>query len=194
MARLQVPYVFTLEDARTSGLRKDEVYELVSMGVIHRIGRGVYEQDGVLPSETSIPIGVSLVRPEATLCLQSALAFHGLLDKTPERHHISVPRGMRFPAGFQTVDWHSFDRSTYDFGREMHSAEGDLQFAVYDPQRTLLDCFRLLHILGEETAMQALRAWSEERDNSLDELRTLAQHLPGVEWKLIPAISEIESI
>ncbi|MDO4686236.1 MAG: hypothetical protein Q4A92_06770 [Corynebacterium sp.] len=188
MAKLNVPMVFSLEEARAAGVRKDEVYELLSLGVVKRIGRGVYQQNLELPNDSVVAAGVTLVRPEATLCLQSALAHHGLLDDAPQQHHIAVPRGKRFPAGFHDVAWHSFDKATYGAGRLPHVADVGLEYSVYSAERTLLDSFRLIHLVGESIARSALLRWFERPGSNVDDLKTLAASLPGAVAKIIPII------
>ena len=43
---------FTLDQARTIGLRKEQVYRMVTVGDLHRVGRGVYVRpDMVDPTE-----------------------------------------------------------------------------------------------------------------------------------------------
>jgi hypothetical protein len=59
----------------------------------------------------------TVVKPAATMCLTSALVYHGLSDAIPFTTDIALSRGTRHPAGFAHVSWHSFDASTFDVGR-----------------------------------------------------------------------------
>lgn len=38
--------MFTLDDARAAGVRKDQVYDMLAAGEIERVGRGVYLRPG----------------------------------------------------------------------------------------------------------------------------------------------------
>lgn len=170
--------VFTLDDATASGLRKDQVYAMVADGQIERIGRGVYARPDVIdPAFVSLS-AATLVRADATLCLTSALAFHDLTDQIPAGTDIAIPRGERHPAGFAHVIWHSFDTTTFRVGREVHQVPDGVSVAIYSPERTLVDAFRLRHREGSDVAHEALRRWLRRRGSSPASLLTVADSFP----------------
>lgn len=71
---------FTPADAKASGLRKDQVYAILAAGEIERAGRGVYlRPDAIDPAFASLAVATA-ARPEATMCLMSALAYYELSD------------------------------------------------------------------------------------------------------------------
>lgn len=169
---------FTLADAESAGWRKDQVYGLLKSGEIDRVGRGVYVRAGVID-----PVHVSLaaataVHAAATWCLTSALAHYGLSDVIPFGADIALPRGTRHPPRFEHVSWHSFDDATFSLGRERLIADPGLDLAVYSAERTIIDCFRLMHQEGSDVAYTALNRWIRQRGNSPSSLLTLASSFP----------------
>lgn len=169
---------FTLAHARTAGLRKDEVYRLVDRGEIERIGRGVYLRPYLIDPAYETLAAATSVQPKATLCLTSALAHHDLTDMIPFAADVALPRSTRHPAGFQHATWHSFDRATFELGREAVELEGGHEVFIYSAQRTIIDCFRLMHQEGSDLAHSSIRRWLQVRGNSPAELIRTASAFP----------------
>jgi len=182
---------FTLDDAREAGLRKDQVYELLVRGEIERMGRGVFVRpEAIDPTHVTIAAATA-VQPAATLCLTSALVHHALSDAIPFASDIALPRGTRHPAGFEHASWHSFDVATFDIGREFVDAGGGVRVAVYSTERTIVDCFRLMHQEGSDVAHEALRRWLRRRGSSPARLLKVAAAFPKALPRLRTALEAL---
>ena len=82
-------------------------------------------------------------RPDATICLTSALAHHDLTDTIPAALDVAIPRGSRTPASTGAIAWHQFDRATFEIGREQITIPGSTQtIGIYSPERSITDAFR----------------------------------------------------
>lgn len=184
----QTGAVFTLADARASGLRKDQVYDLVAAGELERIGRGVYARPGLVDPAFVSLAAATAVRSEATICLTSALAHHGLTDAIPFGTDIALPRRTRFPAGFEHVSWHGFDRVTFGIGREYLTIADGVEVAIYSAERCIVDGFRLRHQEGSEVAYEALRRWLRRRGSSPSTLLQVTAAFPKAEPGLRQAL------
>jgi len=175
---VSLPAVLTLHDARAAGLRKDQVYRLVQGGELERVARGVFVRPDLI-DPTVVPLAAATaLRPQATMCLTSALVHHGLSDAIPFGPDIALPRGVRRPAGFDHVTWHSFDPATFGIGRIRLDDKDDLELWVYSAERTIVDSFRLAHREGLDSAHTALRRWVRQRGNSPAALLTTAGAFP----------------
>ncbi|SDD76765.1 Transcriptional regulator, predicted component of viral defense system [Sanguibacter gelidistatuariae] len=180
--------VFTLDDARAAGLRKDQVYGMLADGEIERAGRGVYlRPDAIDPAFVSLAAATA-VRGEATMCLTSALVHHDLSDAIVFGADIALPRGTRHPAGFAHVAWHSFAPATFLVGRESLELAGGVVVAVYSAERTIVDCFRLMHREGSDVAYEALRHWIRRRGSSPSTLLKVAASFPKAQPLLRQAL------
>lgn len=188
MAVIDLAPVFTLGQARAAGLRKDEVYDLLAAGDIERVGRGVYRRPGVIDERFVSLAAATAVRPEATLCLTSALAHHDLTDVIPFGTDIALPRGTRHPAGFAHVTWHSFATDTFTLGRDTHQVAPGVTVAIYSPERTIIDCFRLMHHEGSDTAHEALRRWLRRTGSTPAQLLRVADSFPKAKSRLRQAL------
>lgn len=63
-------------------------------------------------------IEASARRPEATICLVSALAYYGLTDAIPDALDVAIPRGAGAPVTAGTIRWHRFDSATFSIERD----------------------------------------------------------------------------
>ncbi|MBM6621082.1 hypothetical protein JTF08_05620 [Micrococcaceae bacterium RIT802] len=188
MERFAAGRAFTLTDARAAGLRKDQVYALLASGAVDRVGRGVFVERGVIDPLWESLTAATAVRPEATLCLTSALLHYDLTDMIPFGTDIALPRGKRHPAGFEHVAWHSFDTETFDVGRERVKVAPDVEVTIYSAERTIVDVFRLMHREGSDVAYEALRRWIRKRGSSPARLMAVAASFPRTESRLQAAL------
>lgn len=76
-----------------------------------------------------------------------------------DRHRAT--RGERtLTTRFTPIRWHSFDRATFELGRTEHRLPGpDLSIALYSPERSIIDAFRLRYEVGADAANEALKRW-----------------------------------
>lgn len=173
-----LPAVFRLDQAVAAGLPRMTLSRLHAAGVIGRVGRGVYAKPGMVDPALAPLAGAATRQPRATLCLASALARHGLSDDISTSHDIALPRGARPPAGFPHVTWHHFALETFEVGR-VALPVGGVDAAVYSPERTIVDVFRLSYLEGEETAVEALKRWLRQPGNHPAGLLTVAAYFPA---------------
>lgn len=188
MATEALPLAFTLANAVASGVGKDRVYAMLAAGEIERAGRGVYVRASAVDPAFFGLIAATAVRPEATMCLTSALVFHELSDAIPFATDIALPRGTRFPAGFNHITWRSFDKATFTLGRDTVQIAEDTSAGIYSAERTIVDCFRLMHQEGSDAAHEALRRWLRRRGSSPAVLLGLASQFPKAEPRLRHAL------
>ncbi|KQM40024.1 hypothetical protein [Microbacterium sp. Leaf203] len=136
-------------------------YRGVESGAWERIARGLYVPAGASAAASDWDqLEASTRRPEATICLVSALAFYDLTDTIPSALDVSIPRGTRAPVSNAAIHWHRFDAATFAVERERVPIPGSSQsIGIYTPERTIVDCFRLRATVGYETPRDALKEW-----------------------------------
>jgi hypothetical protein len=108
--------------------------------------------------------------PAATLCLETALARHGI-DAIPAAIDIAVPRGSTRLAPSAPCRIHQLAGGTFDLGRE------DLDVGARRPisaERSLADIVALRHLEGSGVAWEALRRWLGRSGRSPAQLIELA--------------------
>lgn len=172
------------------GLSRSAFYRAAGEGRYERIGRGIY-----LPADAAASdwdwIEAASRRPESTICLVSALAHHDLTDVIPTALDVAIPRGSRLPATAAAITWHSFDRSTFELGRDHVPIPGtDLTIGLYSAERSIADAFRLRGDLGYELARDALKEWLRRGGRPAD-LVEMATRLPRAKRPIMQALDHL---
>jgi predicted transcriptional regulator of viral defense system len=177
----------TPSTAGQAGLSRSALYRGAHAGRLDRIARGIY-----LPAETSAAdwdqLEAATRRPDATICLTSALAHHDLTDTIPTALDVAIPRGSRTPASTGAIAWHQFHRATFEIGREQIAIPGSNQtIGIYSPERSIADAFRLRGEVGYELARDALREWLR-RGGKPARLIDIASRLPRAKSPVLQAL------
>lgn len=168
---------FTYRDAQSSGIPRQSIYRLLDAGQIARLARGIYQATNASEADPFLTAAAAL-RPESTLCVQSALARHDLTDENPRLLDLALPRGMRHPRIDGPIKWHSFDSDTFDIGRTEIELASGIALGIYTPERCIIDAFRLRGREGYETAIDALKRWLKQPGNQPSALLLMARAFP----------------
>lgn len=143
---------------------------LVKDGRLKRVGRGVYARPDLPLSEHISLAEVTLRVPRGVICLLSALRVHGLGTQTPHQVWLAIPQNSPTPR----VE-HPSLRPVRMSGRAL--SEGvqsmridGLDVPVFNPAKTIADCFKYRNKIGIDVALEALRDGWEQRKVSMDEL------------------------
>lgn len=179
----QLPETFSYSEAMATGMSERQLYTLRDAGQIEVLGRGLY-RDAQAPLADPDLLEIAYRAPRGTLCLTTALAHHGLTDEIPSRIHVALPRGQRAPRTSLPVQWHMFNAETFDIGRDSLSLTDDLAIGIYDPQRCIIDAFRLQHLTGPDLAIEALKRWIRRRGSTPSALLSMAAAFP----KAVPSL------
>ena len=170
--------------------RRSALYRGHAEGRWDRIGRGIY-----LPADAPAidwdQLEAATRRPEATICLLSALARYDLTDAIPDALDVAMPRGMRTPMTESAIRWHRFDAATFKLGRDEILIPGSSQhIGLYSAERTIVDCFRLRSTVGYEVVRDATKEWLR-RGGKPAELMAFATQLPRAKAPLLQTLEVI---
>lgn len=75
-----------------AGVSNTRLYALRDSGAVLALGGGTFRWADAPPADVGL-VEISERVPIATLCLETALARHGLIDSIPAAIDIAVPRG-----------------------------------------------------------------------------------------------------
>lgn len=180
----------TPSTADRASLSRSGLYRAADAGNLTRIARGIYVPTNSPAADWNLVEAVAR-RPDATICLVSALAHHDLIDTIPDSLDVAIPRGSRSPATQRAITWHQFDAATFGVGRHEISVEGtDLSIGLYSPERCVVDAFRLRGQLGYETARDALKEWLD-RGGKPNSLLGIARQLPRSKTPILRALETL---
>ncbi len=144
-------------EALRAGVHPRDLYALRDAGILERVSRGVYRLADLPPPAEPDLFTVAARIPKAVIALISALHYHGLTTEIPHEVSIALPQGTSRPR----LDWpplrvYRFSGAMFTSGIEAHDRDG-LRLRVYDPAKTVVDCFRFRNRLGIDVALEALR-------------------------------------
>ena len=160
---------------RRSGHSRQSLTRLVEAGKLERITRGIYRLPQHSITEHHGLVLASTTAPQATICLLSALQFHGIGTQIPSQVWIAIDRRAHQPSlKFPPLRVMRYSGAALTSGVEIHRLEGR-SVRIYGVAKTIADCFKYRNKIGLDVALEALReAWREKRF-TMDELYRQAQ-------------------
>lgn len=162
-------------DLARYGIAREYLSRLVAQGRLVRVGRGLYMlPDAALTEHHSLAEAAKCV-PDGVVCLLSALRFHELTSQAPFEVWMAIPPTARTP-NLETPPLRivRFSGRALTEGIEEHLIEGAL-VRVYNPAKTVADCFKFRNKIGLDVALEALRETWRARRATMDELWRYAE-------------------
>lgn len=157
-------------DLQPLGLPKKYLGRLCDEGFLVRTGRGMYMTSS--PPET-IHLGLaqaSKAIPKSVICLLSALRFHEVGTQLPHQTWIAMDRKAARPRGSHPdIKVVRFSGKALTDGIEDHDIAG-VRVRIYNPAKTIADCFKYRNKIGLDVALEALREAIRERKCTVDDL------------------------
>lgn len=152
--------IFRSREAVTAGVSWRDLYALRDDGQILELSRGLYQLAETAGLDNIDLLAVCARAPHGMIALDSALSYWDFSDEIPAAVHLAVPEGSHRPAiDHPPTIVHVFRAATFDLGRIEIRETGGERFQITDRERTIVDAFRLRHLLGENAAHQALRRY-----------------------------------
>jgi predicted transcriptional regulator of viral defense system len=157
------------------GIRPEVLYKLRDRGVLESLGRGFFKlADQPVGADPQL-IQLGMRHKNAVLCLISALFIHKLTTQIPRQVYIALPKGSHPPKSAKGRA-HFFILSPEHFKLGIQEIEIDgLKLKVYDPEKTIVDCFKFRNKIGMDLAIEALKEWKKGRSRRLSRLLAYAK-------------------
>ena len=132
-------------------------------------GTGTLHSPRCRVDSASQPGGSKQKGAQGVICLLSALQFHELTTQLPFQVWMAIPNKARQPKvdGLQ-IRFARFSGLAFDEGIETHTIE-HIQVRIYNPAKTVADCFKYRNKIGLDVAIESLRDCMRERKASLDD-------------------------
>jgi predicted transcriptional regulator of viral defense system len=144
-------------DLVAKGIPGDYLWQLHKRGIMDKVGRGLYVLADSEPGEYQTMAEACKRVPHGVVCLLSALQFHGITTQAPFEIWLAIDnkaKGLRVdrPA-IRTV---RFSGLALTSGIEEHKISG-VPVRVYNPAKTVADCFKYRNKIGLDVCLDALR-------------------------------------
>lgn len=151
--------ILQTREALAAGIHPRTLYTLRDQGTVDQLSRGLFRLAALPPLTAPDLITVHRRIPAGVLCLVSALDVHGLTTQVPHVVQVAVPQGTTPPRlDYPPIRIFWFRGRQYTDGIT-HCCYDGLSIPVYNPEKTLVDCFRYRHKIGMETVMEALKVY-----------------------------------
>lgn len=139
-------------------------------GLVRQVGRGLYVAEGGPVTEHHTLVEAAKRVPHGVVCLLSALRFHDLTTQAPREVWLAVGHKARRPrVDYPPIRIVHFSGEALAYGIKEERLEG-VTVRVFDPAKTVADCFKFRNKIGLEVALEALRDCYRRRKATMDEL------------------------
>lgn len=159
-----------VSEIEAEGLSRSSLYNLIFSGKLIRTGRGLYTLPDADLTEHQMLLETAKLVPNGIICLLSALSFQELTTQNPFEIWIAIDRKARIPR-VQTLPLriNFFTGKAFTEGVKTHNIEG-ISVRVYNPAKTVADCFKYRNKIGLDVSIEALRDVWRQRRATMDEL------------------------
>jgi predicted transcriptional regulator of viral defense system len=148
---------------------------LIEQGVLLRSGRGLYMLASADVSENHSVAEACKRVSSGTVCLLSALRFHGLTTQNPWQVWMAITPASRKPkVDHPPIHIVRFSGKAFARGIEHHRIEG-VDVRMYSAAKTVADCFKYRNKIGVDVAVQALRDAWQKRKITAEQISHFAQ-------------------
>ena len=158
------------QDLQKKGLPSDYLWRLHKQGKLEKVGRGMYAVQGAELSEHQTVVEAALRVPHGVVCLLSALRFHDFTTQSTFEIWMAIDVKARAPKEeIIPLRIVRFSGKALTAGVETHTIEG-AEVKVYNPAKTVADCFKYRNKIGLDVAIEALRDCWRKKLATSDEL------------------------
>jgi predicted transcriptional regulator of viral defense system len=167
---VQRKHIIRAQDVDAAGIPRNYLSRLVKRGKLQKLGRGIYAAVTLPASEHISLLEVSRKVPKAVICLLSALQFHEIGMQVPHEIWIAIDVKAWAPQiDSPAIRIVRFSGQALIFGVEQKRING-LEIRVFNPAKTVADCFKFRHKIGTDIALEALRDCYRQKKASMNEL------------------------
>lgn len=152
------------------GVARVTVARLVAENKIEKIGHGLYCLPETAFTEKENLILISARYPKAVFCLLTALQIHELTTQLPRKVWIAMPKGSHAPQiDHPPIKMVQYSGSSYSEGIDIITTD-KFKIRVYNPAKTIADCFKHRNKIGLDVAIEALKEAYQKNKFSIDEI------------------------
>ena len=138
--------------------------------LLRRVGRGLYVLEDAKATEHHTLAEACKLVPHGVICLLSSLRFHDITTQAPFEIWMAIDEKAWLPKiKYPAMRFVRFSGSALNEGVEEHEVEGVIT-KVYNPAKTVADCFKYRNKIGIDIAIEALRDCRRQRKCTVDQL------------------------
>lgn len=167
--------IIETKTAIAHGISKAILYKLCKENKIHRVVQGQYILTDDLQDEL---LSIAKRSDRIILSHETALFLHGISDRTPFEHTITVPSDYTVSAAIRSeCKIYYIKPELFDLGRTTLTTPAGNEVPVYDLERTVCDMIRSRNKVGTETFLAALKLYAASPKKDLNKLHSYAKKM-----------------
>jgi predicted transcriptional regulator of viral defense system len=156
-------------DLDRHGIPREILRRLCERGDVQRVGHGLYRLTAGKETEHVTLAEVCKQIPAGVVCLVSALRFHNLSTQAPFEVWLAIDVKAYRSRTDLPVRFVRFSGAALAEGVEVHKVDG-VPVRVYNPAKTVADCFKYRNKIGLDVALEALKECRQGERCSMDDL------------------------
>lgn len=154
-----------------------DIQRLINSGTIEKVRYGYYQW---LDSENGSEVPtVTRLFPDAILCMDTALRYHGYSDRTPAAWCLAVSKDSgksRFNIDYPFVKPYYVEPELLTLG-EMSGEIDGFTVKLYDKERCICDCLRHMKKMDKELFNKAIQGYINDPTKKISALLIYAKKL-----------------
>lgn len=157
------------------GISKAMLSKLCKEDKIHRVAQGQY----IFPDDMQDELlSISKRTEQLIFSHETALFLHGISDRTPFEHTITVPSNYTPSVVTKAVcKIYYIKPELFDMGKTLLKTPAGNEVPAYDLERTVCDMIRSRNKMGTETFLAALKMYAASQKKDLNKLNTYAKKM-----------------
>ena len=161
--------------AAEHGISKAMLYKLCRDNRLYRVIHGQY----ILPGDMQDELLAICNRSEKIVFShETALFLHGISDRTPFEHTITVPSYYTPSASIKAeCKIYYIKPELFELGKTILKTPAGNGVPTYDLERTICDVIRSRNKLGTETFLSALKLYAASSKKDLNKLNSYAKQM-----------------
>lgn len=157
-------------DLDAYGIPREYLRQLYEVGQLDRAGRGLYVLADAEVTENHTFAQAAKRVPKGIISLLSALRFHELTTQLPFEVWMMIEAKAWMPkVDRPRIRFMRSSGKAFTEGIVIHNIEG-VSVKIYDPAKTVVDCFKYRNKIGLDVAIEALRDCIIQRKCTMDAL------------------------
>ena len=157
------------------GISKAMLSKLYKENRLHRVAQGQY----ILPDDMQDELlSISKRSEQIIYSHETALFLHGISDRTPFEHTITVPSDYTPSVAIKSdCKVYYIKPELFALGRTTLKTPAGNDVPAYDLERTICDVIRSRNKLGTETFLSALKLYAANPKKDLNKLNSYAKKM-----------------
>ena len=163
------------KDILAAGIHTRNIKRVREKEQVVQVKRGLYRLADIPLISNQGFVDLAHAVPGGVICLLSALSYYELTTFNPSVISMAICRGSRKPKiNYPPVEFYHFSKKQFEAGINKIKVKGH-EIRIYNPEKTICDCFRYRNKLGLDIAKEGLSEYLKRKDRDLEKLLEYAE-------------------